>query len=326
MIPVALLGTGGLLPERVLTTAELLSQTTRDDKPEELIAHSGIARRGWWDAGMSCAQIGARVLRDALTDAGLEATDLRRLIFTTSTGGDTTMPATANALQDAAGIGGHCDAFDVSNACMGFVTAFDLAARSVATGLGPVAIVVVEQPSVFIKPSDPRPWLVFGDAAAAAILGPSVDDSGVLASVLGNDGRLRDGVMMAHGGLTGQRETLVFRESNQRIGREAVGALNRVARAVLDQAGLGLDDIDWLVPHQPNGRLLQATIDILKIDPERVTPLVRDMGSTGAASIGYGLHHLRQVKDVKPGDRTLLLGVGAGMSYGGLIYQEPKEA
>lgn len=322
MIPAAILGTGGLLPERVWTTEELLLQTDRGDDPTELIAKSGIARRGWWDKGMTCAQIGARVLTSALEDAGIEARDLRRLIFATSTGGDTTMPATANAIQVEVGIKDTCDAFDISNACMGFVTAFDLAARSVATGLSPVAIVVVEQPSVFVKPSDPRPWLVFGDAAGAAIIGPSKGGSGVLASVLGNNGHLRDGVMMAHGGLTGQHETLVFRESNQRIGREAVGALKRVAAEVLAQAELRLDDIDWLVPHQANGRLLQATIDALQIHPERVIPLVQDMGSTGAASIAYGLHHLRQVKEIKPGDRTLLLGVGAGMSYGGLIYQE----
>src|SRR5262249_19289553 len=150
------------------------------------------------------APLGAEALRRALDAAAVAPGELRRLIFVTSTGGDYLFPATANAVAQALGIEGTCDCLDINNACMGFLTAFDLGVRSVATGLYPLGIVVVELPSHHITPSDPRPYLVFGDAAGAVVLGPGRPGEGIRGVSLANNGALVDAVTLAHPGPSGR--------------------------------------------------------------------------------------------------------------------------
>ena len=321
MIPAGLLGTGSILPGRTVTTSQLVAEAGLPVSPDDMERRTGIRTRHWVDGDERAAQIAARTVGQALDAAGLQPSDLRRLIFVSSTGGDFLIPATANAVLDELGVAHSCDGFDVNNACMGFLTSFDLAARTVATGLAPVAVVTVETLSRFLTPKDPRPVLVLADAAAAAVLGEATGGGGVLASTFGNDGAHRGSVALAHPGLTGQAEHIVFAASNREITEGALDAVQQCARRVLADCGLTMEEMDWVVPHQPNGSMLQQIVTRLGVAPERCVPVVDEIGSVGAASMGVGLDALMRRRSPKPGQRVLMVGVGAGLAYGALVFE-----
>jgi 3-oxoacyl-[acyl-carrier-protein] synthase-3 len=322
MIPVRILGSGSLLPGRAVTTAEVCSQAYPGRDPAELVERTGIHTRHWADPGTTHASLGADVMRLALEDAGIRANELARLIQLNCTGGDTLLPATANAIGDALDLHGTCDCIDLNNACTGFLTAFDLAARSVATGLGPVGVIVSELWSRHLEPSDPRSYVIFGDAAAAVVLGSSKEDGGGLrSSWLRNDGALRGSVTLAHSGLTRSREIVRFGVSNQKITDEATEALLESARRALDIAGVTMDDIAWVLPHQPNGRMLDLLIRELGIAEHKLVRVVEEIGSVGAASVPVSLDRLRRSGKLRAGDLLLMIAVGSGISYGGMVYE-----
>ena len=262
-LPATILGTAHLLPERRYETADILARTARTDDVADVIGRTGIVSRGWFEPGTRAGVIGARVVRDALAQAGLEPGDLRRLIFVSSTGGDALIPATVNAVLDQLGVRDTCDGFDLNNSCLGLLTAFDLAARTVATGLHPVAVVSVEIQSPFLGPDDPRPWLVLADAAACVVLGRPDSGAGVVASHLANDGSLRGSVSMVHPGLSGEPARIRFTDTHRRMTTEAVDFLTTSARRVVDEAGIPLDAVDWFLPHQPNGSMLARAVEAL---------------------------------------------------------------
>ncbi|MFV8753108.1 3-oxoacyl-ACP synthase III family protein [Nannocystaceae bacterium ST9] len=321
MIPVRILGSGSMLPGRAVTTAEVCSRAYPGRDPAELVERTGIHTRWWADPGTTHASLAADTLRLALADAGIAAERLVRLIQVNCTGGDTMLPATANAIGDALNLHGTCDCIDLNNACTGFLTALDLAARSVATGLGPIGVVVSELWSRHLDPSDPRSYVIFGDAAAAVILGPALGREGLRSSWLRNDGRLRGSVTLAHSGLTGSREIVRFGVSNQKITDEASEAILASARQALQLAGLTMADIDWVLPHQPNGRMLDLLVRELGVAEHKLIRVVDEIGSVGAASVPFSLDRLRRSGKLRPGDRLLLVAVGSGISYGGMVYE-----
>jgi 3-oxoacyl-[acyl-carrier-protein] synthase III len=320
LTPVRILGTSSLLPGPAVPTRDLAHALGGRDAAD-LERKTGITSRHWITPGTRASELGAAVLRDALDRAGLAATELRRVIFVSTSGGDMLCPATANDVCLALGLDGTCDCFDVNNACMGFLSAFDIAARSVATGLSPVGVVVVETLSPFLSPENPRPYLVVGDAAAAAVFGPARPGEGVLSFRAGNRGKLNGSVTIGHPGLTGARELIQFGASHEELTAFATAALKDSADAVLRDAGCTLDDVAWVLTHQPNGRMLERIIEHLGVPSHKVVPVVREIGSVAAASIPVSLDRLLRTRDVKPGDRVLIAGVGAGMSYGALLYQ-----
>lgn len=324
MIPVRIAGTATAKPGKAVTTAELARQLTWDRDPAEVERRTGIRSRFFAPPGTTSAEVATEALRLALDSAHRRAQDLERIIFVNSSGGDVLIPATANRVAAALGLSGSCDCFDLNNACLGFLSAFDVAARGVATGLGPVGIAAVELGSRFIGPEDPRPYLVFGDGAAAVIVEPSQDGGGILGTYLRNDGPAGGDVSLEHPGLTRQRETVRFGGSNRQITNLAVEYARRSAAAVLSVAQLQLADVEWILPHQPNGSLLQLLVRELHIDPARVVPVVQEVGSMGSASIPMSLDRLLRGGRVKPGDRILMIGVGAGVSFGAtLLRWEP---
>ncbi len=322
MIPATLLGTGSVRPSRQRSTAEVVAEAGVTRDPCDLEARTGIRQRGWFSTDeLPAARLGAKAVRGALERAGLAPADLRRLIFVSSTGGDFLIPATANAVLAELGVAHSCDAFDLNNACMGFLSAFDVAARSVATGCEPVAVVAVETLSRYVAPSDPRPYLVLADAAAAAVLGRSDGGAGVLAAHLGNDGAHRSAVSLVHPALQQEPALIRFAASNRSITAGALDALQRAADGALEAAGVELHDVEWIVPHQPNGTILRQLVERFGVAPSRLVPVVHEAGSVGAASLGLGLDALMSSGQVRPGERILLVGVGAGLSYGALVYR-----
>ncbi len=321
MIPVRILGTASLLPGRALPTAELAAAAAPGRDPEQIVARTGIATRHFAPAGATAAGLGVEVLRAALDDAGIDATALRRIIFVSSTGGDVLGPANANAVAAGLGLDDTCDAFDLNNACMGFLAGLDVAARSVATGLGPVAVVVVETLSRYLTPAKYRPYLVFADAAAAAVFGEARPGEGVIASSLRNRGSLRGIVTLAHPGVVPGPVYIEFAASNDALMQSALECIRSATDEVLGAAAITLDEIEWFLPHQPNGAMLERIVGDLGVRPERVVPVVQDIGSVAAASIAVSLDRLRRTRPVRPGDRVLMAGVGAGTAYGAILLQ-----
>jgi len=321
MIPVRILGTGGALPGRPIPTAEVVARSMPGKDPAVTEAKTGIRFRHWAEPGALMSDLAASALREAVAAAGLAPADLRRVILVTSTGGDCIGPATANAVIHALGIDNRCDGFDVVNACMGFLTAFDLAARSVATGLSPVGIVAVEMMSRFIRPEDPRPYLVMSDGAAAAVVGPGRPGEGILGTFAGNDGGHGGTVYAEHPARTRQVEPVKFAIPSGDMGRLVIDAIQRSARAVLDQCGEDIAAVDWVLPHQPNGSMLDTMVQTLGIDRARFVPVVGEVGSIVSASIPTSLDRLMRTRPVKPGDRILMIGVGSGLAYGAILYR-----
>ncbi|MCP3105015.1 ketoacyl-ACP synthase III [Myxococcus sp. K15C18031901] len=319
MIPVRILGTASFQPGPAVTTAELCERVGRD--AAEVTRKTGIHTRHFAPPGMTSAEVAARTLGDALEAAGLEAKALRRIFCVTSMGGDVTTPATANRVAAALGLSGSCDAMDLGNACMGFLSAFDLAARSVATGLGPVGVVSVELLSRTTTPEDPRPYLVLGDASAAAVLGTARPGEGVLGVALGNDGSMPTDVVLENPHATGRLERMRFLTPSREMTRVALGALTRAAHTVLGEAGLTMRDVEWVVTHQPNGSMLEAVLQALEVPPERGVRVVDTVGSVGSASLPTSLDRLLRTRPVKPGDRILMVGVGAGVAHGAVLYR-----
>jgi 3-oxoacyl-(acyl-carrier-protein) synthase III len=321
MIPVRIRATAALLAGRRVSTDELAARAAPERSVAEVIARTGIESRYWVEPGQTVADLGTRALRRALDDAGLEASALRRLVLVCSTGGDVLIPATANAILDAVGVAGTCDAFDLNNACMGFLSAFDVAARTVATGRCPVAVVVVETLSRFIAPEVPRPYLVLGDAAAAVVLDEATGGEGIVGAHLANDGRQRGTVTLAHSALHARSTPITFATSSRAMTETALEALRAASTAAVAEAGLSLERVEWVVPHQPNGAMLDHLVERLGIDPARLVRSVHEVGSVGAASIPIGLHRLVRERSVAAGEHILMLGVGAGMAYGALVYR-----
>lgn len=318
MIPVSILGTGAATGGEAISTATLAAEVGMP--ATEAIARTGITQRYRVLPGEDITTMAAAALKQALDAAAIDGASLARLILVSSGGGDIRIPATANRVLGALGIGRTCDAFDLNNACTGFLSAFDIAARCVATGMHPIAIVAAERFSDVISPDDPRPYLVMGDAAAAVIVGPGKPGEGIENVVLRNAADFYHGIIMEHA-RPGIPSRVQFCEDNRTIADAAIGGVVDAVRQTLAGAHLTLDDIDWIVPHQPNGRLLDAMVKILRADPAKVIPVVDDIGSVGAASAPYSLDRLWRSGKIRPGDRLLFCAVGAGMSYGALIHR-----
>jgi len=332
LIPARILGTGSALPGRRVSTRELLDALFPGGATAELEARIGIRQRHWLAPGETAAGLAASALRGALDAARMSPGDLRRIVLVTSTGGDQMIPATASSVAGALGIDGGCDAFDVNNSCVGFLTGLDLAARSAATGVGPCAVVAVETFSRRLSPAGRRAYLVLGDAAAAAIVAPlaplgptSNAREGFLASVLDSSAALRGKMVMPHAGIgQGAGQGLPYHDfdtPSEEIAATAIALIERATVAALGKAGLGLGDIDWILPHQPNGEIFRLLGQRMAIDDRRVVPVYPDAGSLGAASVPLSLDRLMRQHAPRPGARILLTAVGSGTAHGAIVYQ-----
>jgi 3-oxoacyl-(acyl-carrier-protein) synthase III len=320
-LPVRILGTGSVLPGPPRTTAEIAVHLPVQRDVTEWERLTGIKTRHWVAPGVKKALLAAEALGKALDAAGLPATALRRIVLAHSGTAELMFPATANQVAAELGLAGSCDAFDVNNACMGFLSAFDIAARSVVTGLGPVGIVSAEVPSLVIRPEEHRPYLVFGDAMAAAIIGTARPGEGIIASAYGNNGTLPPDVLLESSIVTGKRAYIQFRQHSGDILEIAFNAMRTGIEAVLERARMQLCDVEWVLLHQPNGSMVKHMMKRLGIDPARMVIVVHEIGSVGSASIPVSLDRLMRTRPVQSGDRILMAGVGGGVSHGAVLYR-----
>jgi 3-oxoacyl-[acyl-carrier-protein] synthase-3 len=314
-------GTGSYLPPNRLSNADLVAQLAAqgvDTSDDWIVERTGIRARHFAEAGVFSSDLGLEAARRALQAAGLEAQAIDLIIVATSTP-DMVFPSTACILQNKLGANG-CAAFDVQAVCSGFVYALTIADAMIKTGAATKALVIgAEVFSRILDFKDRTTCVLFGDGAGAVVLEAS-STPGILASDLHADGK-HVGILcvpghVSGGGVLGEP---LLRMDGQAVFKLAVGVLDEAARATLAKAGKTEADIDWLIPHQANIRIMQSTARKLKLSMDKVVVTVDQHGNTSAASIPLALDSAVRSGKIKPGETLMLEGVGGGFTWGAVL-------
>lgn len=316
-------GTGSYLPPRRLTNADLASELAAqgvETSDEWIVERTGIRARHFAAADVTSSDLGVEAARRAIEAAGLQAGDIDLIIVATSTP-DMVFPSVACIVQNKLGIAG-CAAFDVQAVCSGFVYALTVADAMIKTGSASKALVLgAEVFSRILDFSDRTTCVLFGDGAGAVVLEAS-DTPGILASDLHADGK-HVGILCVPGHVSGGQVlgTPLLTMDGQAVFKLAVSVLDNAARATLAKANLMAEDVDWLIPHQANIRIMHSTARKLKIPFEKVIVTVDQHGNTSAASIPLALDHAVREGKVKKGDVLMLEGVGGGFTWGAVLLK-----
>ncbi len=322
MIRPVIRGTGHYLPTRVVPNTEF--SKTLDTSHDWIVSRSGIERRHFAAEDEFTSDLAIHAARAALENAGMDATDLDAIIVATSTP-DFTFPAVATQVQAALGMTKGF-AFDIQAVCAGFVFALANASGLIAAGQAQRVLVIgAETFSRIMDWTDRGTCVLFGDGAGAVVLegqpGTGANtDRGVLACDLNSDGRYRD-LLYVDGGVSRTGSAGVLRMQGREVFRHAVEKLAETATSALDKAGLSSADVDWVVPHQANLRIIKGTAQKLGVPMERVIVTVQDHGNTSAASIPLALSVANADGRFKPGDLILTEAIGGGLSWGAVTLR-----
>ncbi len=314
-------GTGSYLPPRRVTNAELvarLAQQGIESSDHWIRERTGIRARHFAEQGVYASDLGVEAARNALSAAGVRPDEIDLIIVATSTP-DMVFPSTATILQHKLGVAG-CPAFDVQAVCSGFVYALVVADAMIRTGTASKALVIgAEVFSRLLDFNDRTTCVLFGDGAGAVVLQAS-SSPGILASDIHADGK-HSGILCVPGHVSGGQVlgNPLPQMDGQAVFKLAVGVLESAARAVLEKAGRTEEDIDWLVPHQANIRIMQGTAKKLKLPMNKVVVTVDEHGNTSAASIPLALDSAVRAGRVKAGDTVMLEGVGGGFTWGAVL-------
>lgn len=314
-------GVGHYLPERVVENSAF--EATLETSDAWIRARSGIERRHIAAEGQTTSDLGIRAALAALADAGAAVEEIDAIILATSTP-DLTFPSAASMVQ--AGLGmTHGFAYDIQAVCAGFVFALANADAMLRAGLARRVLVIgAETFSRLMDWTDRGTCVLFGDGAGAVVLEAveaegTLSDRGILAVDLHSDGRFRDLLYVDGGVSTGQTGHL--RMQGREVFRHAVEKLAETAEAALARAGLSPDQVDWIVPHQANLRIIQATAQRLGLPMERVIVTVQSHGNTSAASIPLALSVGRARGQIQPGDVVVLEAIGGGLAWGAVALR-----
>lgn len=314
-------GTGSFLPPQRLTNADLAARLAAEGietSDEWIVERTGIRARHFAAEGVMSSDLGAEAARRALQAAGVAAEEIDLIIVATSTP-DMIFPSTAVILQNKIGANG-CQAFDVQAVCSGFIYALTVADSMIRAGAASKALVVgAEVFSRIIDFKDRTTCVLFGDGAGAVVLQAS-ETPGILSSDLKADGK-HAGILCTPGTVASGRVLgdPFLKMDGQAVFKQAVTVLDEASRAVLAKAGKTEADIDWLVPHQANIRIMMGAAKKLKLAPEKVVVTVDQHGNTSAASIPLALDHGVRKGQVKQGDTLLLEAVGGGLTWGAVL-------
>jgi 3-oxoacyl-[acyl-carrier-protein] synthase-3 len=314
-------GTGSYLPPRRLTNADLAAELasqgvlTSDDW---IVERTGIRARHFAEPDVCASDLALHAARSALQAAGREAGEIDLIIVATSTP-DMVFPSAACILQHKLGVAG-CPAFDVQAVCSGFVYALTVADAMIKSGSASKALVIgAEVFSRILDFTDRTTCVLFGDGAGAVVLEAS-DEPGILATDLHADGKYV-GILCVPGHVSGGKVlgSPLLTMDGQAVFKLAVGVLEDAARATLAKAGKTEADIDWLIPHQANIRIMQSTAKKLKLPLEKLIVTVDQHGNTSAASIPLALDDAVRSGKIKKGQTLMLEGVGGGFTWGAVL-------
>jgi 3-oxoacyl-[acyl-carrier-protein] synthase III len=314
-------GTGSYLPPRRLSNddmAAMLAQRGVETSDGWIVERTGIRARHFVADGVQCSDLALPAAQAALAAAGRSAADVDLIIVATSTP-DMVFPSTACILQPKLGIAG-CAAFDLQAVCSGFVYALSVADAMVRVGSARCALVIgAEIFSRILDFNDRTTCVLFGDGAGAVVLEAS-NEPGILASDLHADGK-HVGILCVPGTVSGGQVLgdPLLKMDGQAVFKLAVGVLESAARTVLAKAGRTEADIDWLIPHQANIRIMQSTARKLKLPLEKLVATVDQHGNTSAASVPLALDVAVRSGRVKRGDTVMLEGVGGGFTWGAVL-------
>jgi 3-oxoacyl-[acyl-carrier-protein] synthase III len=306
------LGVGSALPRRQVTNEELASQVDTSD--EWIVARTGIRTRYIAGENETTASLAVDAARKALDHAGVAATDVDLIVLATATP-DQTFPSSATKVQAALGIP-DCIAFDVHAVCTGFLYALSVADSMLRSGNAKRALVIgAETFSRILDWEDRATCVLFGDGAGALVLAAEEGERGILATKLHADGRHND-LLFVDGGPSTTGTVGKLRMKGREVFRHAVVNLAEVLNEVLEDAGLTAADVDWVVPHQANARILDATAKKLGLPPEKVVVTVDRHANTSAASVPLAFDTAVRDGRIKRGDLVVLEAMGGGFTWG----------
>ena len=318
-----IIGTGSALPRQIVTNAQLAERVDTSD--EWIVARTGIRQRHIAQDDETTSTLATAAARAALEDAGIDASDIGLIVLATATP-DNTFPATATKVQQALGCNGGI-AFDVAAVCSGFLYALSVADSLLRTGMASRALVIgAETFSRILDWEDRTTCVLFGDGAGAVVLeapvagDPGVDAPGILGARLHADGAQHD-LLYVDGGPSTTQTVGHVRMKGPEVFRHAVVNLSSVLKEVLEDTGISADQIDWIVPHQANARILDATARKLGISSDRVVVTVDRHANTSAASVPLALDVARKDGRIKPGDLVMLEAMGGGFTWGASLIR-----
>ena len=315
MIRSVITGTGSALPAKCVTNADLAARVDTSD--EWIVERTGIRQRYIADDSETTATLATAAARNALEAAGVDAQEIGLIVLATATP-DHTFPATATQVQAALGCGGGV-AFDVQAVCSGFLYALATADSLLRTGMATKALVIGSETFSRILDWDDRTTCVlFGDGAGAVVLEAqdvAADGPGILASRLHADGQHKD-MLYVDGGPSTTGTVGKLRMKGREVFRHAVVNLASVLKEVLEESGTRAADIDWVVPHQANARILDATARKLDLPAEKVVVTVDRHANTSAASVPLALDTAMRDGRIKPGDLVMFEAMGGGFTWG----------
>lgn len=314
-----IIGTGSALPANRVSNAQLAERVETSD--EWISGRTGIKARYLAGEDETTASLATDAARKAIAAAGIDATQIGLIVLATATP-DQTFPASATKVQAALGIN-DCVSFDVAAVCSGFLYAITVADSMLQTGAADYALVIgAETFSRILDWEDRSTCVLFGDGAGAVVLhaDPQAGDRGILASKLHADGRHNE-LLYVDGGPSTTGTVGHLRMKGQEVFRHAVTNLAAVLQEVLDMAGYDATDLDWVVPHQANRRILDATARKFGLPPEKVVITVDEHANTSAASVPLALDVAVRDGRIKQGDLVMLEAMGGGFTWGASLLR-----
>ena len=314
-------GTGSYLPQKVLTNKDL--EQFLDTTEEWIFSRSGIRQRHIAAEGEFTSDLAEVASREALKSAGRQASDVDLIVVATTTA-DQIFPSTACLLQNRLGIHG-CPAFDVQAVCAGFLYAMDVAYRYIMTGASRCALVVgAETFSRILNWEDRSTCVLFGDGAGAVLL-EAADTPGILSSHIHADGAFKDLLCVPVGVSTAYQDLLDGRAYTEMQGKEvfrwAVSTLGDAVIEILESNGIHQSEIDWLVPHQANIRIINAIAKRLELSMDQVVVTIDQHGNTSAASVPLAFDTAVRDGRIKSGDKVIFEAFGGGFTWGSMLVQ-----
>ncbi|HYC71118.1 MAG TPA: beta-ketoacyl-ACP synthase III [Opitutaceae bacterium] len=327
MASVIIAGVGSYAPPKVLTNDDLARMVDTSD--EWIRTRSGIRERHIAGENEACSDLAVAAARHALADAKVDAKDIDLLIIATCSP-DMPLPSTACIVQHKLGVPGHATCFDIAAACSGFLYALEIAFGQLLTNRYKCALIIgAEKLSAFVDWTDRTTCVLFGDGAGAAVL-KKVDQAGIgiLGSDLGADGEFVDNLYVPAGGssrpasekTTAERGHFI-RMNGREVFKTAVRVMETVTREMLEQHKLSPDQLSLVIPHQANIRIIESLAGSLKLPMDKFYVNLDRYGNTSSATIPLALDEARRAGRIKPGDLTLLVAFGAGLTYGAALIR-----